>query len=89
MRERRCGRPRAWIEADDDSGADRARVLASQLSQPLEDCDADGRVTIGELVGGVNIALGAARTADCPALGDDGRASIVAVVDAVGNALAP
>jgi hypothetical protein len=37
------GRARAWIEADDDSGADLARVLPSQLPQSLQMVRVDSR----------------------------------------------
>jgi hypothetical protein len=53
------------------------------------DCNADGRVSINELVTGVGIALGTTPLASCPALdGDDnGRVTIAELIAAVNGAL--
>jgi hypothetical protein len=55
----------------------------------IGDCNGDGRVTIGELILGVNISLGAAATQACAALDvdGDGRITIVELVRAVGYVL--
>src|SRR5690606_12654246 len=53
------------------------------------DCDDDGRVTIGDLVRGVGIALGERALADCEMLDADrdGTVSVAELVAAVGTAL--
>lgn len=53
------------------------------------DCDGDGRVTIAELITGVNIALGLAGEGDCPSLDADGDGvvGVDELVGAVRNAL--
>ena len=53
------------------------------------DCNADGRVSINELVTGVGIALGTNPLASCPALDrdDNGRVTIAELIAAVNNAL--
>jgi hypothetical protein len=54
------------------------------------DCNTDGRVSIGELLTGVNINLGRAETAACSAMdrNGDGRVAIDELVAAVASALA-
>ena len=53
------------------------------------DCDGDGRVTVDELVRGVNIALGAAPLSECPEFdsNEDDQVSVDELVTAVNNAL--
>jgi hypothetical protein len=53
------------------------------------DCNGDGRVSISELIRGVNIALGATEAAACPTFDGDGddRVSIAELVRAVNRAL--
>jgi Ca2+-binding EF-hand superfamily protein len=53
------------------------------------DCDADGRVTVSDLIRGVRIALGKAAIADCPSLdrNGDGRVSVNEIIQAVDTAL--
>jgi hypothetical protein len=53
------------------------------------DCNADGAVTVDELVRGVNVALGSAELAACDALDANGDAAVTIneVVKAVNNAL--
>jgi hypothetical protein len=53
------------------------------------DCNDDGRVTINELIRGVNIALGRAAIDDCPSFDPnlDGRVTIGELIRAVNNAL--
>lgn len=54
------------------------------------DCDGDGGVAINELVQGVNIALGALATAQCPSFdrNGDGAVAVNELIGAVNNALA-
>src|SRR5262245_12231350 len=53
------------------------------------DCNVDARVTVAELIRGVNIALGNDPVESCPALdlNGDGRAAIAELIAAVNNAL--
>lgn len=53
------------------------------------DCDGDGSVVIGELIRGVNIALGSAEPAQCPAMDSNasGSVSISELIAAVSVAL--
>jgi len=53
------------------------------------DCNADGRVTVDELVRGVNIGLGAQPVASCAAMDNSGNGAVTVdeLVRAVGNAL--
>jgi len=53
------------------------------------DCDGDGRVVVGELIRGVNIALGQAEVTTCERMdrNGDGQVSIGELVSAVGSAL--
>lgn len=53
------------------------------------DCNGDGEVTINELIGGVNIALGSAPLSQCPAFdaNGDGNVAINELIAAVGAAL--
>jgi len=61
----------------------------SSLDVCAGDCNTDFRVSVSELIQGVNIALERAPAANCRAVdGDaDGRVTIAEVVRAVGNAL--
>ena len=54
------------------------------------DCNGDGSVVIGELIKGVNIALGSAQSSTCPAMDSNGSGSvsISELIAAVNNALA-
>jgi hypothetical protein len=54
------------------------------------DCDGDGRVTVDELITGVNIALGLAAVDRCPPFdtGGDGAVSVAELVAAVSTSLA-
>jgi hypothetical protein len=54
------------------------------------DCNGDGQVTVSELVLGVNIVLGVAPLAECPAMDAtaEGRATVNDLVAAVRTALA-
>lgn len=58
-------------------------------AQCLGDCDGSGAVTVGELVTGVNIALGAAPVSSCRALDEngDGQIAIAELIRAVSNLL--
>lgn len=53
------------------------------------DCDGDGQVTVGEVIAVVNIVLGSASLADCPAgdVNGDGEITINEVLSAVNAAL--
>lgn len=53
------------------------------------DCNADGRVSINELITGINIALGDAQLSACTAIdrGGDGAVTIDDLVAAIANAL--
>ncbi len=55
----------------------------------LGDCDGDGRVTINELILGVNIALNASPASVCPPFDPDGNGMVVIsdLIAAVNNAL--
>jgi hypothetical protein len=59
------------------------------LGQCYGDCDHDGTVTVGEILIGVNIALGNALTDDCTAgdVNSDGQISVDEILAAVNNAL--
>jgi len=63
-------------------------LVASPALACVGDCDADGAVTIDELIVGVNIALGSSAPAACPGLdrNDDGMVSIDELVSGVGHA---
>jgi hypothetical protein len=71
----------AWLMG---LGGSRAAV-----AQCLGDCDDSGTVTVGELVTGVNIALGAGALASCQALDADGdeQVAIAELIRAVGYLL--
>jgi len=65
-------------------------VGASAAAACPGDCDADGRVTIAELIRGVNIALGNAPVSNCPAFDTNGNGlvainELVAAVNATLN----
>jgi len=53
------------------------------------DCDGNGRVTVDELVKGVNIALGTLPISACVAFDchEDGHVTVVCLVKAVNNSL--
>ncbi len=56
--------------------------------QCLGDCDGDGRVSVSELVRGVNIALGTTPLSNCPAFDDgSGTVTVSSLVRAVNYAL--
>jgi len=57
--------------------------------QLVGDCNGDGRVSIAELVRGVNIALGRLPIEDCPAFdsNNDGMVSINELIQAINDAL--
>jgi hypothetical protein len=65
-----------------------AGATAAQLSC-TGDCNADGTVSINELIRGVNIALGNVEPSECDSFDDngDGQVSINELVRAVSNAL--
>jgi bacillolysin len=79
------------------STATATNTQTSTLTQPrtatrvpcIGDCDANGAVSVNELVQGVSIALGERPTADCSALdsNSDGHVSIEELVAAVREAL--
>lgn len=83
----------AW-EGNDQDG-DKVGVFGQRLQtapeQPLcvGDCGGDGAVTLPELIRSVNIALGNAPLADCPAIdaNANGQVAINELIRAVGNAL--
>jgi hypothetical protein len=62
---------------------------SSVLAACAGDCDGDGRVSVSELIGGVNVALGRLRLEGCEAIDRDadGSAGIVDLLHAVGNAI--
>ncbi|HUI26835.1 MAG TPA: hypothetical protein VL403_12195, partial [Candidatus Kryptonia bacterium] len=63
-------------------------VLPHAPAPCVGDCDGDGRVSVGELVAGVNIALGTASLDTCRAASTDGTSVAVSdLVAAVGHAL--
>ena len=73
-----------------------ALAITSLLSPPLAgaqhctgDCNGDAELTVPELIRGVNIALGSAPVANCPAFdaNHDERVSIDELIAAVANAL--
>jgi sugar lactone lactonase YvrE len=61
-------------------------VLAAPALACTGDCDGDGRVTVSELIQGVNIVLGEAEVGACAALDRDADASITVaeLIEAVG-----
>jgi DNA-binding beta-propeller fold protein YncE len=89
---------RAGLDRDGDGHLDRDEIDAG--TDPVNaddppgtgagDCNHDGRVTIDELITGVNIALGSSALADCPSFDTDGDAqvSIDELIQAVTAALA-
>jgi Beta-propeller repeat len=84
-------------------GHDAVYLAGSHVSQPIivaikvdeaaapcvGDCDGDGIVSIGELIRGINIALGNAAVDDCPSFDADGNGivTVAELVLAVNNAL--
>ncbi len=67
-----------------------AALLASQpaSAQCVGDCEGDNRVTIDDLIKGVNIALAVLPVSECPAFADDmGEVTISQLVLGVNNAL--
>ncbi len=65
------------------------RVVAGETGACGGDCDGDGRVSVQELILGVNIALGSAALDACPVFDQngDGRVGVGELIAAVGNAL--
>jgi parallel beta-helix repeat protein len=59
--------------------------LLAGILDPVGDCDGDGRISVGEIVQGVNIALGRAAMSACPAIdwNLDGRVAVDEIVRAV------
>lgn len=51
-------------------------LSARAASACVGDCSGDGTVTLGELVAGVNVALGTASISACPAIDRDGDGSV-------------
>ena len=52
-------------------------ALAGPVSAACSgDCNGDGSVVIGELIKGVNIALGSAQSSTCPAMDSNGSGSV-------------
>jgi hypothetical protein len=64
-------------------------VALHQAAAECADCDGDNRVSIGELVTGINIALGTADLSVCRAIdrGADGEVTVDDLVAAIGDAL--
>ncbi len=64
-------------------------LTAQSGAQCIGDCDKSGTISVGELVTGVNIALGLRELADCPSFDDNGngRADINELLAAVRSAL--
>ncbi len=62
---------------------------SGEASQCAGDCNADGAVTVSELITAVNIGLGGSTADVCPLLDSshDGEAGIDEIIAAVGNAL--
>ncbi|MEO8604308.1 MAG: hypothetical protein ABI629_17165 [bacterium] len=78
--------------ADTPSPTSTASATATVTETPIScvgDCNADGRVTVEEIILGVNIALGSSTSAVCPAMdrNHDAEVRISELIDAVGNAL--
>jgi hypothetical protein len=73
----------------DDDGEQLSVALNRTAVACAGDCDGDGRVTVDELVTGVNIALDRAAIDACRALDtdSDGRVTVDELVRAVGNLL--
>lgn len=62
---------------------------AARAAACVGDCSGDGKVTVDELVCGVNIALGASPAGDCPGFDrGDGRVTVDDLVVGVNHALA-
>ena len=62
-------------DGDTDGTLATVRVAVTALACPA-DCDADGQVTIAELVRAVNIALGLSAVDDCPSADPSGDAAV-------------
>jgi plastocyanin len=64
-------------------------AAASPVSACIGDCDLDGRTSVGEVVRGVNVALGAVPVASCALLDDDADDAIGVdeLVAAVGSVI--
>ncbi len=90
---------RVGIDRDGDGIADRDEIDAgsdpanasSPVFQCAGDCDGDGRVSIGDLIRGVNIALGVDNLLLCPGIDSDRdtEVAISELISAVRNALTP
>jgi 6-phosphogluconolactonase (cycloisomerase 2 family) len=80
---------RAWITALLGAGIVSAAVCQATPSRCPGDCNADGRVSIDELVIGVSMALGAVSSNQCPIFDTDvdDRVDIGELVDAINSAL--
>ena len=72
--------------AQDGSGSG---IFGQRFAPCPGDCVPDGQVQVGELVVGVNIALGIAPTSDCEAFDsdDDGGVSVHELIAAVRGGL--
>lgn len=91
-RARGCGNRQRDAGEQCDDGNRAANDCCSptcQFEAIRGDCDADGSVSVAELVQGVTIAAGDARLERCPAIDndDDGAASIADLIVAVDTAL--
>lgn len=86
------------VDQTADRGADRSKVTCGNgvvnIAAPEEcacvgDCDMNGSVSIGELIRGVNIALGLQDLANCPCFDSNmnGSVSIGELIQAVNRAL--
>lgn len=65
-------------------------VIGEPVDRPCAgDCDADGTVTVAELVRGINLLLGGAGTDSCPAMDADSdrQVTIADLVRAVEQAM--
>ncbi|HVN86238.1 MAG TPA: thrombospondin type 3 repeat-containing protein [Candidatus Binatia bacterium] len=76
------------VPNSDQSDRD-ANGVGDRCDDPIGDCDGDGKVTVDELVTGVNIALGNAQVTACTQFdpNDDQRVSVDELVAGVGAAL--
>jgi subtilisin-like proprotein convertase family protein len=83
------GRYTATVTVNSGAGSQTVTVDATVHSACVGDCDGNGNVEINELIRGVNIALGTAPVADCPAFDVDGSGTVEIneLVSAVSSAL--
>lgn len=79
----------ATITVNSDAGSKTVTVEATVMSSCAGDCDGSGAVDIGELIRGVNIALGNAPLSDCPAFdtNHDGAVNVNELIQGVNSAL--